>query len=258
MTHTIGNTRKNMSYIKNELVKSNRMHSSLSRGVDTLEMLIDKSHTYARTNLMKFNNIVQRSGSANDNLDERIKVKKDPAELLATMQESLAKRSGRREELEMADKFKQRIVLGFERAGRAYMKEWIIKMSKKNEKQGKQIMTYMNKMHKIDNAFTTMKSSDCEIRIEELIKAVESSYNENNRCLARLSEIEGGIIETEGKHDRAQTSLVADLERISMLNNTKQVDEETRLRIEGMLDDDTKKYMSNNTEKRKALRTSTK
>lgn len=240
LTHVIGNTRKNMAYVKKDLHKSHRMHSNLSMEVDTLAMITQKCHTYARGNLMKFNHILTRSVSANQSMDERMKVKKDPAEILAELEASVIRRNPktRREELEMADKFKQRVLHNFEREGRAYMKDWIIRFSKKNEKQGQQVMDYMAKMNNIDNAFNTMKNSEREERIDELVKAVIKSYNENNKCQARLADIEGDMIQIEGKHNREQAELVNDLERISLLNSKRQVDEETRLRIEGLLRDD--------------------
>lgn len=115
------------------------------------------------------------------------------------------------------------------------MKQWILKLSKKNQLQGDYILEYMNKMRVLDEAFNTMKASDCEVRMNELVKGVETSYNENNRCLARLSEVEGGIIEVKGKFDRAKEDLVSDLEKVSALNSKRQMDEETRAMIDRMM-----------------------
>lgn len=243
LIHVIGNTRKNMSYVKKELGKGNKLHHSLREEADTLAMITSKCHTYARSNLMKFNHIVTRSVSANQSMDERMKVKRDPVEILAELQASVTRRDpkSKREELEMADKFKQRVLHNFEREGRAYMKEWILKFIRKNEKHGDQVLEYMTRLNQIDNAFNTMKNIEREVRISELVKAVETSYNENNKCQARLADVQGEIIQIQGKHDRAQAELVSDLERISKLNSERQVDEETKLRIETLLRDDSRR-----------------
>ena len=44
-----------MSYVKKEVGKGSRLHRSLRSEVDTLSMITAKCHTYARSNLMKFN-----------------------------------------------------------------------------------------------------------------------------------------------------------------------------------------------------------
>ena len=233
-----------MAFVKKDLHKSHRLHQSMNRDAETLSMLSQNSTMYTKTTLLKFNHIVKRSTSASQNLDERLKTKEDPWEVLATLQESVNTRKtlGKREELEMADKFKQRIIHGFEREGRAFMKQWILKLSKKNEFQAKYILEYMNKMKILDDAFNTMKSSDCEVRMDELVKGVETSYNENNRCLARLSEVEGSIIQVKGRYDRSKDELVADLERISSMNSKRQIDEETKAMIEKLMDRSMKRY----------------
>lgn len=233
-----------MAYVKKDLHKSHRMHHSMSREAETLEMLSCKSTAYTKATLLKFNHIVNRSASSSNNIDERLKSKEDPWEVLASLEESanVKKSVGRREELEMADKFKQRVIHGFEREGRAFMKQWILKLSKKNQIQGNYVIDYMTTMKTLDGAFNNMKASDCEMRMQEIVKGVETSYSENNRCLARLSEVEGNIIEIKGKYDRAKERLITDLEKISSLNSKKQMDEETKVIIQNMMNKDIVRY----------------
>lgn len=192
---------------------------------------------------MKFNHLVQRSAKTAESMDEHIKQKQDPHEIINDLQTMIqtSKRSGRREEIELADKFKQRVVHEFEREGRQYSKAWITKVTHANSVHGNNIIEYIKRLKEIDGAFNQMKAKDCEMDIEELVTSVKTSYRKNNDCIATLSGVEGNIIELQGKVDRERNALVADLERISRLNNQRQTDEETKLRIQNLIKNTTDK-----------------
>lgn len=232
-----------MTYVRKDLNKAKSLHQSLRREVDTLCLLTNKSEHYTSTlkllgnHLMKFNHIVQRNAKTADPIEEQLKQKQDPHEIISDLESIIqtSKKTGRREEIEMADKFKQRIILDFEREGRQYSKVWITKMTHANEHQGYNIIEYTKRMKEIDSAFNRMKQRDCEMDIKELVSSVQTSYNQNNECIASLSTIEGRMIETQGRIDRERAELVSDLERISKLNSQRQTDEETKLRIENLI-----------------------
>lgn len=170
-------------------------------------------------------------------MEEQLKQKQDPLEILNDLQDLVqsTKRTGRREEIELADRFKQKVIHEFERDGRQYSRAWITKMTHANNTQGNIIIEYTKRMKEIDAAFNRMKNKDCEMDIAELVNGVHTSYNQNNECIAMLSEIDGQNIETKGKIDRDRASLVADLERISRLNNQRQTDDESKLRIQNLI-----------------------
>lgn len=186
---------------------------------------------------MKFNHVVNRSNKPLDPMEEQLMQKQDPHEILNDIENlaSNTRRSGKREELELADKFKQRVLHDFERDGRKYSKEWIVKMTNGNGQLGGNVIQYTRRMREIDDAFTRMKNKDCEMDIEEMVTAVTTSYNQNNDCLAKLSIIEGQMIELSGKIEKDRNELVGNLERISKLNNQRQLDDETKLRIENLI-----------------------
>ena len=179
-------------------------------------------------------------------MDDHIKQKQDPHEIINDLQTLIqtSKRSGRREEIELADKFKQRVVYEFEREGRQYSKAWITKFSHTNSVHGNNIIEYIKRIKDIDGGFNRMKAKDCQMDIEELVKSVKTSFRKNNECTATLSGVEGQMIELQGKVDRERAALVADLERISRLNNQRQTDEETKLRIQNLIKNTTDKRSS--------------
>lgn len=47
LVNVIGNTKKNMTYVKKDLTKARSLHQSLRREVDTLSLLTTKSEHYA-------------------------------------------------------------------------------------------------------------------------------------------------------------------------------------------------------------------
>lgn len=192
---------------------------------------------------MKFNHLVQRNAQTADPMEEQLKQKQDPHEILSDLEGLIhsTKRTGRREEIELADKFKQRVIHDFEREGRKYSKEWITRVTHANSLQGANVIGYTRRMKEIDQAFNKMKTRDCEMDIGELVAAVQTSYNQNNDCIARLAGVDGQIIECQGKIDRERAELVADLERISRLNSLRQADEETRLRVENLIKNTTQR-----------------
>ena len=243
LVNVIGTTKKNMNYVNKDLNKARSLHQSLRREVETLTLLTNKSEYYAstplllETNLMKFNHLVERNAKTADPMDEQIKQKQDPFEVLSDLEGIIhsTKRSGRREEIQLADKFKQRIIHDFEREGRQYSKAWITRFSHANTFQGNGIIEYIKRMKEIDLAFDRMKKTDCEMDIEELVKAVKTSYTKNNDCIAQLSGVEGQIIEIEGKLAKENRERNANLERMSQLNSERQTDAETKLRIENYI-----------------------
>jgi hypothetical protein len=186
---------------------------------------------------MKFNNMVQRKAKTADPLRDQLEQKQDPLEIVNDLEALIhtTKRRSRRDEIDLADNFKQRVLYEFERDGRKFSKAWVAKMITSNMVRGSNIIEYTRRMKEIDGSFNQMKGKDCEMDIDELVSAVETSYNKNNECIAKLSGIEGETIELQGKINIERAKLVANLEKIAKLNNSKQTDEDTKLRINNLI-----------------------